>query len=243
VNLDYKIYAHGLRVAGLETGFDLNSAGYRFDMSFRTTGLVGWLFKGGQNNIVQGVWEHDRPEPRRFSSDGIWRGQTRRTLIDYVAGRPLLRQLEPPNEEEREMVPPELLSGTVDSLSAIVELVREVAETGKCESQARTFDGRRLMALSAHTAGMVELEQTDRSSFSGPALRCDFEGRMEGGFLHGDNAGDRGQLRHGSAWFAEAVPGAPRLPVRMQFETVWFGYATMYMTAAGPGATRTAARD
>src|ERR1035437_7393997 len=242
-HLNYNIYAHGLRVAGLEAGFDLNSAGYRLDMSYRTTGVIGWLFKGGQDNTVQGVWEHDRPEPRRFFSNGTWLGQARRTLMDYVAGRPLLRQLVPPNEEERETVPPELLPGTVDSLSAIVELVREVAETGKCERQARTFDGRRLVALSAHTVGEEELERTDRSSFSGPALRCDFEGRMVGGFLHTDAAGDRGRLRHGSAWFAQAVPGGPRLPVRMEFETVWFGDATVYMTAAGRGATRTAARD
>jgi hypothetical protein len=243
VHIDYKIYAHGLHVAALEAGFDLNSASYRLDMSYRTTGLIGWLFKGDQINVVQGGWEHDRPEPQRFFADGVWRGQARRTLIDYVAGRPLLRQLVPPNEEERETVPPELLPGTVDTLSAIVELIRDVAETGKCETQARTFDGRRLVALSAHTAGEEELERTDRSSFSGPALRCDFEGRMLGGFLHIDDAGERGRLRRGSAWFARAVPDAPRLPVRMEFETVWFGDATMYMTGAGPGATRTAAKN
>jgi hypothetical protein len=40
---------------------------------------------------------------------------------------------------------------------------------------------------------------------------------------------------HGSAWLAQVVAGVPPLPVRMAFETRWFGDATMYLTGTGPG--------
>ena len=36
----------------------------------------------------------------------------------------------------------------------------------------------------------------------------------------------------GSAWMAPVLPGAPSLPVRIAFQTRWFGWATMYLTGA-----------
>jgi hypothetical protein len=39
---------------------------------------------------------------------------------------------------------------------------------------------------------------------------------------------------HGSAWLAPVVAGGPSLPVRMAFETRWFGDAIMYLTSIGP---------
>jgi hypothetical protein len=47
---------------------------------------------------------------------------------------------------------------------------------------------------------------------------------------------------HGSAWLAPVVAGGLRLPVRMAFETRWFGEATMYLTDIGPGADVKVAR-
>jgi len=39
---------------------------------------------------------------------------------------------------------------------------------------------------------------------------------------------------HGSAWLAPFLPGTPALPVRISFQTRWFGVATMYLTSAAP---------
>ena len=46
----------------------------------------------------------------------------------------------------------------------------------------RTFDGRRAVEIQARTVGEELLEPTDRSSFGGKALHCDFSGRMVSGF-------------------------------------------------------------
>jgi hypothetical protein len=43
-----------------------------------------------------------------------------------------------------------------------------------------------------------------------------------------------GRPRHGSAWFARVQPDGPVLPVRISFETDWFGDVTMVLTAATP---------
>jgi hypothetical protein len=131
-------------------------------------------------------------------------------------------------------VPSHLQANTVDTLSALAELMHRVAATGTCDGTVHTYDGRRATQAASHTAGLETLPPTDRSSFSGTALRCDFEEHMLAGFLDGDDETYRRPLR-GSAWLAQVVPGAMPLPVRLTLETRWFGDATMYLTEAGPG--------
>ena len=231
----YEVYAVSVPVAALQTGFAFGPTSYRISLAFHTTGLIGALFSGHQTSTVVGRWEGDRPQPLRFTGDGVWRGQARQIVIDYQGGQPMIRSLIPPNEEEREPVPPELQANSVDTLSAVAMLMRRVAQTGRCEADARTFDGRRAVEIAARTVGPERLEPSARSTFTGQALRCDFEGTLLAGFLRDADQAAARRPQRGSAWLAPVVPGGPPVPVRISFETRWFGPATMYLTAAGPG--------
>ena len=235
---DYQLYVHGLRVGRIEAGLDLQAAKYRIEVAFRTFGLIGWLFRGHQLDTAEGRFGRQFPEPVRFSGQGFWRGDPRRVLIDYVGNRPVVRDLQPPNDDEREPVPQDLQVNTVDTLSAMVALIRQVADTGRCDTSVETFDGRRAVQFNARTVGEVELEPTGRSTFQGWALRCDIDGRLLAGYRLEDPPEARGKSRHGTAWLASVVPGAPLLPVRVEFETTFFGDATAYLIGAGPGAAR-----
>lgn len=235
VHASYDTYAVGLHVADVEAGFGLGPWSYQMQLVYRTTGLVGVFYQGHQVNTVRGSWQEGEPAPVEFFGDGFWRGRHRVTLIDYAHGEPLVRSLEPPNEAERQPVPSDLRTNTIDTLSALAELMRRVAMSDRCETTVHTYDGRRVTEVTAHTVGTETLAPTGRSMFSGRALRCDFEGRMLAGFLLGDSDEAHRRPLHGSAWMAPAVPGKPPMPVRMVFETNWFGDATMYLTNAGPG--------
>ena len=153
------------------------------------------------------------------------RGQERVTQIDWQNGRPVISQLVPPVEAERDPVPAEEQAHTVDTLSAMASLLHQVASSGRCEGALNTFDGRRLSAITAHTVGEEVLPKTDRSVFEGPALRCDFEGRQTGGFVHVLRRPQRG-----SAWFASLAPGAAPVPVRIVFANRVLGATTVYLT-------------
>jgi len=233
VNLAYDTYAAGIEVMQMRVFFGLGPWNYRINVDYHTTGLVGLLYRGQQVNTVRGTWQGDTAAPVEFFGEGVWRGHRRRTVIEYQHdGLPQVRELEPPQETEREPVPAELQRHTVDTLSALAQLLRHVQQDHACETEVHTYDGRRLLDVLAHTGGPEQLDSSGRSSFSGEALRCDFEGRELAGFLLGEDDPEHRRPLHGSAWLAPLSPNAPLLPVRIAFQTRWFGLATMYLTGA-----------
>ncbi|MEJ1978973.1 MAG: DUF3108 domain-containing protein [Acetobacteraceae bacterium] len=226
----YSAYAHGLNVMRLTTMLDMEPRNYRVEVAFQLTGLVGFLVHGDSKTVVDGVFQGDQAQPRELFSAGHLRGGTRVTQIDWQNGNPVVMQLVPPVEQERDPVPASEQAHTIDTLSAMVVLLHEVAERGQCDGARQTFDGRRLSEISAHTVGPEVLPPTSRSSFQGVALRCDFDGRQLAGFLRDADQADLRRPQHGSAWFARVTPGGPPIPVRIVFQTRQFGATTMYLT-------------
>lgn len=233
VDVKYAAYNTGLHVIDLEAHIAISPDAYRIDVAYHLTGVVGAIIHGDSKTTVDGRFDRGEAEPRELFSTGHLRGQPRVTQIDWRDGNPVISQLQPPVETERDPVPADAQAHTIDTLSAMATLIYKVSTTGRCEGATHTFDGRRLAEISAHTVGEEVLPQTDRSSFHGTALRCDFDGRQLAGFVKDEDQAALRRPQHGSAWFARLTPGGPIVPVRMMFETRLFGPATMYMTAAG----------
>ena len=230
----YDTYAAGIHLAEVEAGIGIGPWSYQLSLAYHTTGMVGLFARGHQFDHVNGTWSGLRATPLRFVGEGTWRGIDRRVDIEYHDGKPVIRRLVPPNDAEREPVPDALQANTIDTLSALAELIKVVGATGRCETAVRTYDGRRASDIEAHTVGEEVLEPTARSSFAGTALRCDFSGRMLAGFMFGEDGERAGKPMHGSAWLAPLSAGGPPLPVRIAFETKWFGEATVYLTGTAP---------
>lgn len=230
VTVTYVAYAAALPVLRLHASYAIGPAAYEVKLAFDTAGMFGLLLHAHIDSTATGALADGRARPSRYYSVGDIRGRQHVTQIDYPAGEPRVVQLEPAAEEEREPVSAALQAGTIDSLSAMAELVSEVARSGRCDGTQRTFDGRRLSELIARTVGEETLAPTGRSSFSGPALRCDLEGRQIAGFAKDADQAAAKPL-HGSAWFASLAPGTPAVPVRISFETRFFGAATAYLVA------------
>lgn len=226
-------YAVGLRVMRMRAELDLTEAGYAVLTNYHTTGLVGALVSSHQVTTVSGFWRSTGVAPRTFRSDGDWSGKPRHVLIDFAGITPDVRVMVPANNQERDPVPPDATRDTEDTLSPMAQLSRQIAQTGRCDGQVATYDGRRVVDLTVRTIGMETLPSTPRSSFVGQALRCDFVGLQVAGFLHGAGS-DARRPRRGSAWFAPLEPGGAPLPVRVIFATPWVGQITMYVTKPPP---------
>jgi hypothetical protein len=234
--LDYDAYVAGLNILKVQGGLRLRPDGYEMGIAFQTSGSMGLLFHGEDRSLSQGRLQGLDVLPATFVSAGVWRGEDRRTEIAYVNGQPVIRTLLPAVSKEREPVPEAMQRNTLDTLSAMVLLLRHVAATGGCDGKAATFDGRRLTSAAVHTVGQVMLPRESRSSYSGPAVQCDVVGQQVAGFPFDAEPDDYVRRPHtASVWFARLVPGMPPLPVRMSFETRFLGHLTMYVTRAQAG--------
>lgn len=231
--LSYAVYAAGLNVLQFEARVDLDPAAYRIDVHFTTTGMFGFLFPAHSDSYAHGVWSGLRPVPAAYVSTGNTRGKDRRVAVDFSGGKVAVRDLMPlPQDDNHIAVPPGREQASMDTLSGLAYIIRSVASTGRCDGTARLFDGRRVMEATVTTAGREILPRDDRSAFAGATTRCDIAGRITAGFLKDDNEDERNRIHESQAWLAEILPGTPPLPVRIVFETRFFGHANAYLTAA-----------
>ncbi len=230
--VEYTGYSHGFVVLKLAGTVSLSPTGYTAHVTFHTAGMAGWVVHLDNDSKVTGTFQAGQASPTLFEGAGHLRGTQRLTRIAYQAGNPVIEALTPPVERERTPVPPAQTTHTIDTLSAVAALIRQVGTDGRCEGSVTTFDGRRLAIQSVHTTGNDVLPQTGRSVFHGQALRCDFDGRQLGGFVTDENEDDLRKPRHGTAWLAAMLPGAPPVPVRVGFENKLLGQVTLYLTSA-----------
>ncbi len=229
LDADYALSSHGFHLLDVDTHTQLTPAGYAITAHSRTVGLIGVLAHSDVTSVASGRFDGFRVRPDRYASTGRSRGADRTTQIGYPAHDPVVEVLRPA-EPERDPVPQADARGSIDTLSAIVGLSRQVAETGRCDGTALLFDGHRLSRLDASTVGTEVVPNPSGAGFSGRALRCDFTSRQLGGFLHDANRARLMRPLHGSAWLAAPVPGAPVAAVRATFESPLFGTAILTLT-------------
>ena len=105
VQTQYELYAAGLHVADVQTGFALGPETYQMEMAFHTTGLVSLFARGNNDSVVSGAWRGNSAAPQRLLTTGSFRGNPRFSDIDFSGGIPVVRRLVPEDANERQPVP------------------------------------------------------------------------------------------------------------------------------------------
>ena len=243
LTLTYDLYAAGFNIAQVQVELALDATTYQASIAVHTTGLAGLFVHGHQTETVRGQFRDGRAQPERYQLVGHWHDVDRTTLIDYQRGEPIIRELIPPIEAEREPTTPAMRLNSFDLMSALAQMIHTVTRTGQCGGEGKLFDGRRASTIQARTVGPAALDGTSRSIFFGNTLHCTFESSPLAGWTFTNGRPQDGRPVRGSAWLAELVPGTPPLPARMAFDTRFFGEATLYLAKISPGPVAQTARQ
>ncbi len=229
IRLSYALYGHGFHVLNVVVDLRLSAQGYSVRLNDRTVGFLGFMLHTDVTSTATGRFASGGVRPVRFESTGYSRGAQRQTVLEYVDGNPTVRVLTP-SEPRRDQVDPARTAGSIDTLSALADMMHEVQQHGSCDGRALVFDGLRLTQVSARTIGQQTVPPDGRSPYGGTALRCDFVSLQVGGFLHDDEEARMRKPQHGTAWVEPVGQGLPALPVRITFENPRLGLATMFLT-------------
>jgi hypothetical protein len=237
----YDVYAGGLHA--LELNLELTLAGDRYDAraKMRTRGMMDWLFGWQAASIVSGKLDGLKPQPERYEVAGEFRGRPRKTLVTYRDGTVANIAIEPvlADDNDREPVPPEMLAGTRDPVSTVLLALTEVAANGRCEARYAGFDGRRRYDIEFTDQGVERVEAGNPPVFAGEARRCAFVYRNVAGFVR--RASWTGQERQrepqtGRAWVASTTSGMPHMPVKIEYDTGFWGKTFVQLRGPVPQA-------
>lgn len=233
VEADYAVSQAGVPVMDIRITVDLGAERYRLATVSRARGLGRLFLPREQVAEAEGGLRGRDVLPARYRTEGEWRGTPRRTLLEYIGSAPRLAVLEPPEGPDRIPVRPEEAEGTIDGLSALLRLSRDVAATGRCDITGAVFDGRRRLEWTSRTIGTA---RSPVPGVPGEALRCSLESRLVAGFRRGDDPARAGRPRQAEAWLAVLGPGQPPLPLRVEFPSTWLGAFRLDLVRAGPSA-------
>lgn len=232
--LTYQVRLGGFDVAQAEVAIDLpESAGdgpYRARSVVVADGLLGVFTSFTSASDAAGTFAGSMAEPEAFRTDSTWRGESRVAALTWTdAGPPLTEVTPPPAADEREPVPPHLTVGSLDPLSAVLQLVSAGPDGGA--QPVTVFDGRRLYGLSVE-------DMTERpvavQVYDGPGWRAEIRYRRLGGASRKWDS--RAELTVDALLAPGDAVGLPvPVPVRIIVPMQSFGSLVVELVAARPG--------
>ncbi|MCC6597543.1 MAG: DUF3108 domain-containing protein [Alphaproteobacteria bacterium] len=239
--LVYEVYAGGIHAVQAHLEMDLTRKGrYDLTLAAKTRGflasLVPWEGTFESRGWVVGGEDGFRPEQHK--STAYWRDEI--DIKDYRYKKDghfiSLTSIDEKGKSEERDLSPEVTDGTVDTLSATLQVLAAFNKTGKCEGESDVFDGkRRFRQIFRHT-GEAQMEPTKYNIFKGKAAECTVEvvpvtgewSKKPRGWLSIQEQGrERGMMP--TLWIAQLHENGPAVPVKIRVKTA---YGTLFMHLA-----------
>ncbi|WP_455178678.1 DUF3108 domain-containing protein [Azospirillum melinis] len=242
VKATYRVFVGGVTALDVNATLDVAGDRYRIAVSAVTGGTIGRLFSWRTDSESDGhVRGADfRPDSHRQTS--LLRGEPRNVTLTYGPQGDVSTSVTPPaDKDDREPVPPDLQRGTLDPLTAVLDLLFAVGASEGCDRSLPVFDGRRRYDMVFSEVGRRIVDPSRYSIFSGVAQQCRVSYKPVAGYAR-SSSGGRFWQRNNPAdrppvnlWLAPVAAGSPPLPVRLETDSD-FGSVVVHLTGVTPPA-------
>jgi len=233
VTLDYAVYIGGFETIRISFKTALGATDYRMKMALDGQGVLDWWFSWNMSAFSEGRLAGGAVVPVRAGADSAWNGKHRRTRLSYAGGgAPYAIMpsaiIEPaPDDDDRDVVPPDLRAGARDLAGAVLaglsRLDRNLDGSRGCAVREAVFDGRRRYDLVLDPLGQDFIRRNEYSPFSGPALRCAVKIERIAGFRRTVTPSRWRKSDGATLWIGRAFANFPPVPVRLELDTVLGG--------------------
>lgn len=140
----FDVILHGIKAGELRIDGQIEGARYAAQGVMETTGLAAALRKIRYTATTQGAMRETRFTPARYTETAERGNGTRRDFeIRYRAGTPVSVASNPPRTPKDRDVDPAKQGGTIDPLTALYAVLRDVAPDQACRLDVKMFDGAR----------------------------------------------------------------------------------------------------
>ncbi|MCX8507267.1 MAG: DUF3108 domain-containing protein [Rhodobacteraceae bacterium] len=139
----FDISIRGFTAASLSINGAVKGQGYAASGVLKSAGLLGFLKKIRYDADVTGRLVKGRYVPARYHEKADTGKRQSDALMAYKAGVPQLKAYSPPRARQKGDIDPTSQGGTVDPLTALYAVLRDVPGTEACRLRLFMFDGRR----------------------------------------------------------------------------------------------------
>lgn len=238
-NLGYDIYAGGFEAVHANYFLsETDKKNMKVEVRAETDGFIGRLFPWQGQYITIGQFEGERFIPAKHTSTSVWRDNPKQKELVFENGE-IKSYIERYKDAEREKddLKPNLVENAVDMLSAVMIAIKQVENTGQCNTAATAFDGKRKFNIQLTNSVPDTISSPEYSVYNGPALKCTLSVLPLEGFSKDDqnkgwlaiqnHTAERGKLPE--IWFAPLKDNGPLLPVRMEIASS-YGSVVAHLT-------------
>lgn len=225
--LRYEAFAAGFPIVSFDFRLDESGEAYTVGGRIRSVGLFQIFYGFAMRAESQGTIGAEEVHPRFHEHALRSRGRDRHARLDYPGDGTVAASLVPPEDSGRPKPTAQQIANTLDPLTAILAIGHEVARAGKCGGRFAVFDGRRRYDLVLSDDGSERMETSPAYGFAGEVRRCVVAVVKIAGFSFDQDYSPH--TTNGRVWLAAPRPGAPALPVRIDFGSSW-GFVEVRMT-------------
>ena len=182
----------------------------------RSHGVVDFLFEyWGRNKVVGRIFPQDA-RPDYYEAHSSWAGEQRTVEISYeLAGDLTYKAVPPAAEDDRDLVPANLLTGTADPVTGAFAAFIRVLRATVCNDILKIFDGRRRYDIYlSEVAG----SETKGPLYSGHARVCRARQTVLAGTSRRIWLPRFSRPEWADIWIASIRPDLPLLPVRIKVD-------------------------
>ena len=234
----YQLYIGGINAveATLDVKMSKKEDRYRLFMDAHTRGFLGKLVPwNGSFETYGWTLTSDTDKPEQHESISVWRKEREVKTYSYNKDGSFenYKITEDGVDKTYKQPDDELVQGTIDAMTAALDVMRAVGEKQSCEGSSEVFDGKRRFKLVFSHDADEELKQTDYNVYSGITARCIVEVQPMAGSWHKKPRGWLSIQEQGRAkgtlptiWLASLEEGKPAVPVKLRIKT---DYGTLFM--------------
>lgn len=223
LDLRYDVYYSLLRLMTIESRSMVTPDVYSLQSRMETVGVVGVLFPWTYRSEVHGRVRDARLAPDVFHSRSEFRDVVQQVSLRYGEDGPV-GEVTPFRLDilgdgyTRDEVPLELRSGTIDPLTEIAALTRQLANGEGCAGVRHVYDGLRRYDIVYEDLGETVLEESSYDAYAGRARQCRSRLVPLAGFFKPKDDEERDSLTAVTAWLMPPLPDVAPAPVRLLVE-------------------------
>ena len=142
-SIEFDLSLRGLSAGRLSVNGRIEGNRYSANGTLKSTGIVGAIRKVRYDAAVAGAVSKNRFTPFKYSEQADTSKRQSESVMAYKGGVPQVMVYSPPRDPRPGDVNPATQGGTIDPLTALYAVLRDIPESEACTFRAVMFDGKR----------------------------------------------------------------------------------------------------